>query len=83
MIAKAGSCRVGAESEAHMVYRINYGNGQVGPTKSTYADAKRELISYRGMDNCLFFRIERYDGDGEWVSIGKAGRLKTEMREGV
>lgn len=29
------------------------------------------------------YRIERYDGGGEWVSIGKAGRLKTEMREGV
>ena len=66
-----------------MTYRINYGNGQVGPTKSTYAEARRELVSLRGIEHAETFRIQRNDGNGEWVSIGKAGRLATTEREGL
>lgn len=67
--------------KAGMQFRINYANGQVGPTK-TYQDARNELVSLRHVDHAHLFRIERFDG-AEWSTIGKAGRLQTATEEGL
>lgn len=68
-----------------MTYRINYGSGEVSGTYETYAEARR--ISRGGAapgcplaDEAGAYRIERYnagsaDSPGEWIGLGKAGRL--------
>lgn len=70
------------------MFRLNYGNGQVGPTKRDYSEAKRELVSLRNIDHAESFRIERYeagtaDAPGDWVRLGAKGRLKTLERKGL
>ena len=66
-----------------MTYRISYGNGQVTNDYDSYAEARRDLESMRTHDWAEDLRIQRYDGEGEWVYIGKAGRLATLTREGL
>lgn len=66
-----------------MLYRINFQNGQVTDSMTTYAEARKMLESYRGTQWSESYRIERYEGDGEWALIGKAGRLETANREGI
>lgn len=66
-----------------MRYRINYGNGQVSKDFLLYSAARAELLSIRDLPWSESFRIQTYLGDGEWGSLGKAGRLQTSTREGL
>ena len=66
-----------------MQYRINYGNGQVSETIGNYREAREALAGLRGELYADLARIQRYDGAGEWVNMGKAGRLATDAREGI
>lgn len=66
-----------------MQYRINYGNGQVSETIGNYRVARQALEGLRGELYADLARIQRYAGDGEWVGLGKAGRLASDAREGI
>jgi len=71
-----------------MTYRINYANGQVSGTYSSYEAVKRALLAERSFPWAKSFWIQRYDAGtaddpGDWVRIGKAGRLATAAREGI
>jgi hypothetical protein len=62
-----------------MEYRISYGNGQVSETFGSYAAARTALMHQVEFDrkcgsSSASLRIQLYDGDGEWVGLGKAGR---------
>lgn len=50
--------------------RINYGNGQVYEAASVAA-ARRELATLRALNtpHVDSFRIQRYVGDGEWITV--------------
>jgi hypothetical protein len=66
-----------------MKYRINYDNGQVSQTFTSYRAAKAELLRDAADPWAATYRIQRYAGEGEWVSIGQAGRLETGNSEGI
>lgn len=51
-----------------LMYRLNYGNGQVSHAFGTFkevADAFSEL-KVAGVPYVRFLRIQRYIGEGEW-----------------
>ncbi len=50
------------------MYRINFGNGQVHGTFKSLRETKREF-SVCVSDG--YGRIQRYAGDGEWVTVRK------------
>ena len=55
-------------------YRLNYGNGQVSETFSTLKAARGAFAAQVRFDrDCRAssgsLRIERYEGDGEWVTV--------------
>jgi hypothetical protein len=71
-----------------MTYRINYGNGQVSDLYNSYDAARASLRAVASNDGSDAYRIQRYDAGtaddpGDWVGIGKAGRLATAAREGI
>lgn len=60
------------------IYRIVFETGQSGTHKRTFAEARRELTSYRGLEHAGEFHIdESRDGGQTWRSMGAAGRLRT------
>jgi hypothetical protein len=57
-----------------MNYRINYGNGQVFELP-TLAAARREFDRYLSIQvYSSAARIQRYVGDGEWVTVRTVGQ---------
>ena len=56
-------------------YRINYDNGQVHGKFYTLAQAWDEFKTQKDYDarhrqSSFGLRIERYEGDGEWSTVG-------------
>lgn len=57
-----------------MMYRLNYGNGQVLETGPTLKVARQAFVAQVQADGIRrqssgSLRIERYAGDGEWETV--------------
>ena len=61
------------------MFRINYGNGQVEGTFSSYTKARDAYAAQVRFDrrtgqSSASMYIERYEGDGEWAALSREKR---------